>query len=165
MKTKHITAAVLFVLTFGLSVLLVGVPESDFAFQPFEFRADNETAIKISFLLQQDDDNGREMEANLQSADSSVEYAEAVNQYVGESAAMDDTNLPADFRIVWRAHMKAWRAYADVQRRSALHINGTSGFSQNSEDATRADQEIYQTWLKVLKAARKYGAAIPDGAR
>ncbi len=82
---KHITAAFTFAVTFGFSVLLVGIPQENYATRFFAIRADSETGEQISFLLQQDDDNGREMDANVKFAPSPARFAEAVNQYVNHS--------------------------------------------------------------------------------
>ncbi|CAN5789512.1 hypothetical protein BH24ACI1_BH24ACI1_25160 [soil metagenome] len=85
MKVKYITAAFAFAVTFGFSVLLIGIPQENYATRTFAIRADNETGRQISFLLQRDDDNGREMDANIKFASSPARFAEAVNQYVNHS--------------------------------------------------------------------------------
>lgn len=161
---KYITAVVSFAVTFGLSVLLIGVPERSFSFQPFEIQADNETAVQISFLLQQDDDNGREMEASYRMPLASLEFSQATNQYVSQSEAIDDTQLPADFRLVWQAHIKAWRTHADFLRRNSLS-NQPMSRCEFSRTYNKQNQEITRTWRNVLEVAEEYGADIPEGAR
>ena len=162
---KYITALVAFSVAFGFSVLLVGVPQRNFAFQTFRIQADTETGRQISFLLQQDEDNGRERDTNYRCASSSstVEFSKAVNQYVRHSEAIDDAHLPTDFRYVWQTHMKAWRTQADFLRQNNL----------SSEKILRAEflrtyryqnAEINRTWFDVLEVAREYGAVIPRKA-
>jgi len=49
MKVKYITAAFAFAVTFGFSVLLIGIPQENYATRTFAIRADNETGRQISF--------------------------------------------------------------------------------------------------------------------
>ncbi|MGI8786773.1 MAG: hypothetical protein ACR2HG_03285 [Pyrinomonadaceae bacterium] len=160
MKMKHITAVVAFVITFGLCVLLLGVPENNLPTQSSRFQADNEMGQQIAFLLQEDDDNGRESGANSQLADTPFGYAEEVNQYVNHSEAIDDSNLPADFRIAWRAHLKAWRTNANFLKRSNLS-NQKMTENEFYQAYNNQNREITETWLNVLNVARRYGVDVP----
>lgn len=163
MKMKYITAIAAFALTFGVSALLIGVPQQHYTAHTFAIRADRETARQISFLLQQDDDNGREMDINSRFADSNEDIADAVNEYVNRSEAIDDARLPADFRNVWQAHMQAWRAQADFLKQSNLSDEAIAD-DDFIETYRFQKSEIERTWFDVLGVAEEYGAVIPTDA-
>jgi hypothetical protein len=163
MKMKYITAAFAFAVTFGFSVLVIGIPQENYAIRFFAIRADNETGRQISFLLQRDDDNGREMDANFKFAPSPARFAEAVNQYVNDSEKIDDANLPLDFRNVWLEHLKAWRAQADFLKQSNLSDEKITE-AEFLQTYRYQNAEIRRTWFDVLDVARDYGAVIPRNA-
>ena len=150
MKMKFITAIVAFSITFGFSTVLAGLLGEN-------------TAQKISSLLKQDIANGQEMDAVYQAAPSSFQYAKVVSDYVDKSQAIDDTNLPADFRIAWQAHMQAWNTHANFLSRSSCMKKKMSA-EEISQITTGHKYEITTTWLDVLRLARKYDAVIPDNA-
>jgi hypothetical protein len=152
MKMKFITAIVAFSITFGFSTVLAGL-----------LGENNETAQKISSLLKQDIANGYEMDAVYQATPSSFQFAKAVSDYVDKSQAIDDTNLPADFRIAWQAHMQAWNTHANfLSRNSCMKKKMTT--EEISQITTEHKYEITTTWLDVLRIARKYDAVIPYNA-
>ena len=152
MKMKFITAIVAFSITFGFSTVLAGL-----------LGENNETAQKISSLLKKDIANGQEMDAVYQSASSPFEYARVVSNYVDNSQAIDDTNLPADFRIAWQAHMHAWGVHANFLSISSYKKDKMSA-EEISQITTEHKYEITTTWLGVLRLARKYDAVIPYNA-
>ena len=151
MKMKFITAIVAFSITFGFSTVLAGL-----------LGENNQTAQRISDLLKQDIANGQQMDEIYQS-NSSFEFAEAVNEYVNSSQAIDDTNLPSDFRFVWRTHMEAWRAHADFLIRTDCMRKRMSA-EETSRVTIEQKYEIITTWMNVLRIARRYGAVIPSNA-
>lgn len=164
MKTKHITAAVIFAATFGASVFFVGVPQtSRRTTRTFSSYADSRTAMQISLFLQQDDDNGRLMEANIKNDPSPARYAEAVSRYVSHSEELEDVNLPPDFRYAWHEHLEAWRAQAEFLQASDLSDEAILD-AEFLGTYRRQNAEIRRTWFDVLDVAEKYGAAIPEGA-
>jgi hypothetical protein len=152
MKMKFITAIVAFSITFGFSTVLAGL-----------LGETNETAQKISSLLKQDIANGEEMDVVYQSAPSSLQYARVVGNYVDSSQAIDDTNLPEDFRIAWREHMQAWNTHANFLSRTGC-IKKKMSAGETSQVITEHRDEITTTWLNVLRLARKHGASIPYNA-
>lgn len=152
MKMKFITAIVAFSIAFGFSTVLAGL-----------LGENNQTAQKISSLLERDIANGEKMDAIYSSHASPFEFARAVTEYVGNSQAIDDTDLPADFRIVWQAHMKAWRTHADFLSRSDC-VKKRMSAEEISHIRTEQKYEIMTTWFDVLRMARRYDAVIPFNA-
>lgn len=151
MKLKFITAVVAFSITFGFSTVLAGL-----------FSPNNQTAQKISLLLQQDIANGQAMDGTYQSV-FSIEFAEAVGEYTDNSQAIDDTNLPADFRFAWRNHMQAWRAHADFLNRGGC-LRKSMSAEEISQIIIEQKYEINTTWMTVLRIARRHEAVIPYNA-
>ena len=152
MKMKFITAIVAFSITFGFSTVLAGL-----------LGENNETAQKISSLLKQDIANGQRMDQAYYSGWSSFQFAKVVSDYVDKSQAIDDTNLPADFRIAWQAHMQAWNTHANFLNRTNC-VKKKMSAEEISHLTTEHKYEIMTTWLDVLRIARKYDAAIPYNA-
>lgn len=170
MKTKFITATVAFTAAFFLSVLLVGVPQRNFAARDFAVRG-SETQRNLRSLLRRDIRNGRERDRELyrlQQANrsddaiyTSAEYAEIIDEYVSASEALDDTDLPPDFRAAWHSHMKIWREHADFLNLS----QDSAGNFEMDEDVifqivSDQDREITDTWREVILTASKYGVYV-----
>lgn len=158
---KFITAVAAFSIAFGFSAFLTRlfVPGNQSHFQTTKNKRSGQ---EISSLLQEDIENGREREAISQEGASVFEYSEAVNEYVDASEAIEDVNLPPDFRFAWQAHMNAWRRHADF-----LESNfSRKDFFEKRVFQTYLNQrdEIERTWLNVLDIGRKYGAFIPPNA-
>ena len=149
---KFITAVVAFSITFGFSTALAGL-----------FGENNPTGQKISSLLEQDIQNGQEMEQIARFAPSPFEYAEEVSEYANNSQAIDDTNLPADFRVAWRTHMEAWRTYANFLNRSDSMRKRMSK-EEISQIILAQKYEISVTWMNVLRIGARHGAVIPFNA-
>jgi hypothetical protein len=152
MKMKFITAIVAFSITFGFSTVLAGL-----------LGENNETTQKISSLLKQDIANGQRMDQAYHLGWSSFQYAKVVSDYVDKSQAIDDTNLPADFRIAWQSHMQAWNTHANFLSSSSCMKKKMSA-EEISHITTEHKYEITTTWLNVLRLARKYEAVIPYNA-
>lgn len=152
MKTKHITALLVFVLTFTSSAALAGF-----------FRVESDTTVylsdadKISALLIQDIENGRQR--NFEMADADTDYAFSTLDYVENSEAINDSDLPQDFQNAWHAHMNAWHKHAN-------YLAKIEDEDETSEDVTisRNISEINRTWWEVLRVARRHGATIPREA-
>ena len=154
---KFITGIVAFTLTFAFSVALIGFPQVDFL--PSEIRGNSQTQQNIASLLHRDVRNGEERfdKIDFQSEKSVYfeEYTKAVNEYVDKSASMNDADLPPDFQVAWREHMRAWRDYADFLNSSET-VNASSCSFSRLEDSY--NREISVTWSEVLQIGREYGA-------
>ena len=133
--------------------------------------AETSAVAKINALLKQDDANGRAHAAKVQSLnpnnnslfadddDAFSDFAVATARYADQSGAMKDSGLPADFQSAWRAHMKAWRDYADFLE--AMKISEMRAAMDEDSFAQLNDQynaDIEQTWAEVLRIANNYGA-------
>ncbi|MBA3335744.1 MAG: hypothetical protein H0T08_09085 [Acidobacteria bacterium] len=165
MKMKYIAAIAAFTATFFLSVLLIGLPKTNFLSR---HQCNIKVRHTVTSLLEQDIAFGDKRDAQTNSLYLSIgsaeltytsnEYAEIVTEYVRKSESMNDSTLPPDFRLAWRNHMKAWREHMDF-----LDVAKESFFTRNSEGEffkvfEHQDQEITNTWRKVEFFGRKYGA-------
>ncbi len=159
---KFITAVAAFAVTFGFSAFLTNFLGLSNQSQ-FQTARTNRTGQEISSFLQQDIENGEEMDAVCESVGSISEYSEAVGEYADASGAMEDVNFPPDFRFAWQAHMNAWRSHADF-----LDSNDFSSSELTEKEFLQAYTnqrvEIERTWLNVLNIGKKYGAIIPPNA-
>lgn len=129
------------------------------------------TADKIEVFISQDVSNGRERDRQLYEIDrdyrpsfmskSFSDYSDTINEYVDESNALDETALPQEFQDAWRAHLKAWRDYANF-----LKAMKTPSGSENLNDKSvyelehHFNAEINSTWYEVLRVGKTYGAEV-----
>ena len=123
---KSTLSIVAFTLTFGFSVVLVGLL---FGFpQPtYDYLSNRKQVAPIRLELKLNDLSLRTLttatcETLILSYRSNfvrindyamMEYSEFVMNYIRLSHSMDDSNLPADFRSAWRDHMNAWKDYSN----------------------------------------------------
>jgi len=162
---KYIAAIAAFFATFFLSVLLIGLPKTNFR---SAHQCNSQARQTVTSLLVQDIAYGDKRDAqtsflyqkigSAESTYTSAKYAEIVTEYVGKSEILDDSTLPTDFRRAWRDHMRAWRDHADF-----LDAAKGSFFTRNSEGeffkvVQHQNQQINNTWRKVEVFGRKYGA-------
>lgn len=162
MRIKTILSLSTFFTAFVLSVLLVGVPK-DYSYNRFVKVYDpQETRLAVQTLLDQDQINGVERSQTISNLDEAFEneasefyhssFADATEQYVSASESIDDSDLPSDFQAAWHTHMNAWREQADYLNRA--------NSANRKIDSARYNRQIYkinQSWLQVLRVARKYG--------
>lgn len=163
MRIKTILSLSTFFTAFVLSVLLVGVPK-DYSYNRFVKVYDpQETRLAIQVLLDQDNSNGIERNQTISSLNDAADqadgnesyytnFAEATEQYVSSSESIEDSNLPSDFQAAWHIHMNAWRDQADYINRM-----NSSNRTIDSGKYRRQTYKINQSWLQVLRVARKYG--------
>jgi len=164
MKLKCIASIVAFLAAFSLSVLLIGIPKTNFRSAHQCNLQPRQTAAS---LLEQDINFGNMRDAQTRSLYLSIgspyltytsnEYSEIVTEYVRKSENMNDSALPKDFRIAWRSHMKAWREHANLleaAQQSFVTENSQSEFIENFKSQ---NQEITDTWRRVEFFGRKYG--------
>lgn len=163
---KSITGIAAFVLTFGLSVSLVGLlfgfPE--YASPSFEAGSDHRVRHKISAFLERDVRNGRlrdrqilrnfREQRSLGAEPQVKDYFLYVNEYYNDSSSMNDSYLPEDLRYAWREHMKAWRSDAELLSQAARGEITEEHFRMKKEESS---QEITDTWFQVLRIAERYG--------
>lgn len=160
---KSIIASIAFTVTFGFSVVLVGLifgfPQTDRVYKQHESCHINDQSEIVSFLAR-DVRYGDLRDSDLRSFDSAadlplVEYTEFINKYVAKSQAMDDEFLPKDFQYAWRNHMKAWRDYADFL--SSLSSGTVDASSQDFVSLEKEyNSEITRTWNLVLEIGENH---------
>lgn len=165
---KVVSGIVAFVLTFGLSVSLVGLLFGFGSFAMPSFKAgDHGTKHKASKFLQRDVRNGqmrdleirRELYRNRGILSEGTReilpfYSKTVAEYVAVSESMDDSFLPADLQYAWRDHLKAWRKHSEFLRYSTTGELDEQKFNSAYE---RSSEEISETWFQVLRIAERYG--------
>ena len=178
MRIKNILSLIAFSAAFILSVSLVGLPQNNF-YSPFnQARSYRQNRENIRALLRRDVSSGsfREQTAysliedsrNSESPFDIAAFAETTEEYVNNSQSIDDSNLPADFRAAWQAHMNAWREQSDFLNRvkadypkSAVKgemIDDPLGlYEDEAQTFSIQTNEINLTWFKVLQTAQKYG--------
>ncbi len=157
MRIKTIASLIAFALTFTFSVALAGV------------NTDKGTRQNISQFLQNDIRNGLVRDSKLSTFLDSSSYSSmntakrsaVVSEYSDASAALDSTNLPQDFQLVWLKHMRAWHNYADFLQKSR---GAMSGDAVNRLEY-KYDREITVTWYEVLRVGAKYGATVDSRYR
>jgi len=152
MKTKQITTLAAFIVTFAISVTIANF----FTIEQgaVVLRGNSRTAQQITTLLKQDIANGQDGYLN-------ENYIISTFNYVNDSESIDDSNLPRDFQLAWRAHMRAWRKQANfLETKGSLEFSNAAFVRAYSVNRN----EINRTWWEVLRIADKHGAEIPAGA-
>jgi len=165
---KVISGIAAFVLTFGISVSLVGLlfGFSSIATPSFEARDSHRVRHKITRFLVRDVRNGRLRDREVRrklyerrSTESVLEesflpeYSQATSAYVRRSSSMNDSFLPADLRYAWRKHMEAWQRHSAFLESAARGETGPDYLT--TYDGTQ--KEIEETWFQVLRIAERYG--------
>jgi hypothetical protein len=171
MRSKAVFSIIAFLAAFGISVAVTPrASKSNVA--PYVKRscAQTESARKITNLLSQDIENGRLRDEQIDSFGRDdisrraylVNFEIAIDQYADASASIDDSDLPRDFKMAWREHMRAWEKHSDFLETISSSPKVPDGnFSRVYSEQTK---EISETWFEVLRIARKYDAYIPAGA-
>ena len=182
MKVKTILSIIAFIAAFGLSVLLVGVPQYNFYSKYKNSRDSRDARQKIVMLLHQDIDNGYLRSQKVKYLDERAKYsssvfdispyADATAEYVDASESISLRGLPSDFRNAWLEHMEAWREHSEFLNRQK---NSNVKYTVNGREVVqypfnRADENLYHvqvekintTWYETLRIGRKYGAYVNE---
>ncbi|HEX8736891.1 MAG TPA: hypothetical protein VF721_16275 [Pyrinomonadaceae bacterium] len=179
MRSKAVLSIIAFLAAFGISVA-VTPRQSNLTVAPFVKKgcAQTETARKITALLSRDLENGRVRNEKIESFKSYdisrraylVNFVIATDQYADDSASIDDSDLPQDFKTAWREHMRAWKNQSDLLNEYAFVSRKRGGNDSDEEigfpqkQYSEQDKEISATWYKVLRVARSYDAYVPPEA-
>lgn len=185
MRSKNILSIAAFIIAFAFSAAFAGlfVAKSELqtasvvpvgaSSQPTSCftKRGRYTADKIEVFIAQDVSNGRDRDRQLYAIDGDYRpshlsssfpaYADAINEYADASNGLDETAMPHEFQIAWRAHMKAWRDYAnylDALRSSCARQKMSAQAAGEAENSFGAD--INATWYEVLRVGREYGAEV-----
>ncbi|HXG86094.1 MAG TPA: hypothetical protein VNI84_18890 [Pyrinomonadaceae bacterium] len=127
------------------------------------------TAEKITAILEQDDRNGVILDRKLYQIDgfyispfkssSFEQYADATSEYADESGSIEDDRLPQEFQTAWRAHIKAWRDYADfLENTKSAAVRTEMGEKTFETMSNKYNTNINLTWYAVLHLAAKNGS-------
>lgn len=185
MRSKTILSIAAFIFAFAFSTAFAGLFIANSSYQSvltvpanhnrqpsscFKNRG-RYTADKIEVFISQDISNGNERDRQLFDIDrdfrpaftslSFPEYADVITEYVDASDGMDETAMPQEFQIAWRAHMKAWRDYADFldsMKSSSARAELSAADAYVVE--SRFGSDINNTWYEVLRVGRTYGAEV-----
>ncbi len=166
---KSTISIVAFTLTFGFSVVLVGLlfgfPQTSFDdLQTSQSRNFDQSAYDIFRLISQDELNGTmrdssviKMDLSKQDKTAIAKYSKQVDRYLIKSTSIDDSNLPSDFRAAWHEHMNAWENYSEFlnERFESTTMISNEEFNKSEK---KFDEEISRTWFETLRIARTYGA-------
>lgn len=150
---KHIFAISTYIVTFCLSVLLVGlltdrsqpvvfapVTESETIFIP-KFETTEQSQIRTLLML--DQKYGFEFFGG-------VENASEAEKLVNKMRSLENPNLPMPVRKAYKAHIEAWNNYA-------LHLKKSSEHEFADRDCRVLNRDISETYNTVLLAAKSYG--------
>jgi len=183
MRSKTILSIVAFIAAFGLSAAFANIfiteTQTESVYIPVYgskstnsfYRNDPVIADKITALIRQDNRNGRESDRAyydygaeiFSSSDNSAisGYAKAVEWYVEQSSSINASDLPSDFQIKWREHMKAWRDCSDFLNRMKKPSNRAALTSEELKEVEAFhDREITRTWKEVQLNGANYGADV-----
>lgn len=176
MNTKLITALLAFSTTFGASTVVSRLFVAPQTVQEVSFtqRVDRNAQRKISQLLQRDIANGTLRDHQVwqldedsrppQSPATLAKYTEIIDNYVDKSESLDDSDLPAEFRAAWRAHVKIWREHANfLAQLKDQSKRGQIGAETEARLYAAQDAKITETWFKTLQVAGDYDV-FPAGA-
>jgi hypothetical protein len=168
---KVFTATAAFVLTFGVSVSLVGLLFGFDNLASPSFETGNSQSVKhrVTAFLEMDVRNGKIRDIKIRKyfraqraeglAPRTEEYYRLIDEYVDASSSMNDSFLPEDLQYAWRDHMKAWN------NERALLAEAARGELNAEHFKVRADEnskEITATWFQVLRIADRYGVYTGD---
>lgn len=160
-----------FILTFALSVSLVGLLFGFPQTQTSHFHNNSAVKHKIATLLRRDDRNGdyrnhkiRNIQGYYQMSEAELYnndiYHRTVVNYVTKSSSLNDSNVPEDFKYAWREHMQAWQNQAkfltQINNKTNSIVDETE-YHQYSDNS----KEINSTWMQVLRIAERYDVDIP----
>ena len=125
-------------------------------------------------VLRQDQELTKKRES-LPPNSSPSEIARAVGQYCTDLERLELSDCPADFRVAYRQHMRAWReAQAAIQQLPDSFLEGVfvgalnsflrgehdGGAARLEGDLKRSLERVRTTWEEVEKIGAKYGAAL-----
>lgn len=103
------------------------------------------------------------------------QVAWAIGRYCDGLEALPMSDCPADFRVAYKQHTRAWRAVQDATaalpnglwsglwmgvKNQLLRGEADGGQSRLEGGLQKAFDEVKQTWQAIEQTAAKYGAAL-----
>jgi hypothetical protein len=129
----------------------------------------------ILAILKEDDRIGKAMQGKIGEDATPSQVAQAINSSCSQAEALDLSKCPAEFRVAYKQHLRAWRdAQAAVQQlpdgflegvfmgamNSLLRDESDGGQKRLEGDLKRAIERVRTSWEEVEKSGAKYGAAL-----
>lgn len=161
MKLKHFAAIFVFLTSFMLSVLVVGLPVRETcelkvpSIKVTPLRSENnDLKARIQDFLEADRQTGLELSEDLtdfrSNADTFTVEKAATSKLLAKMQKVECQNLPADFCAAWDEHRNAWlNKHNFLQQADRDENNGAAYLDY--------EREINKTYFKMLGVARKYG--------
>jgi len=165
MKLKHFAAIFVFLTSFTLSVLVVGLPVRKTSSPDCSLRKETTprrentdvTDVKERILnfLEADRQTGLELSADLSdfrsNADTFTVERVATSNLLKKMQKVECQNLPADFCAAWDDHRSAWLNKHNFLQQADRDKN-------QGEAYLKLEREINKTYFKMLGVAEKHGA-------
>ena len=153
-----------FLLTFALSILLVGFPQPQATTKVYKIY-DQPLREQILRFLEQDRQNGRDMEKDLaelrkKEINSPANEAQVIEKLLDKMREMSAAEFPFDFQKAWQNHIEAWRSRADLLKETGIINNSETTDKEFSQKYGQTHQDISETYNKLLKVAQKYGVSF-----
>lgn len=176
MRSKNILSIVAFVAAFGLSAAFASqfISKNTYSYNSTsycKYRQKTATSTAIEALITADSINARTRYSKMYDIGESyppapdsvafADYAQAIKKYVDNSSSEATDNLPRDFKLAWREHLRAWRDYSNYLNKSA-EISGSHSLTAEEFDDAEIfySTEINRTFAEVLEIGSSYGADI-----
>lgn len=161
MKLKHFAAIFVFLTSFMLSVMVVGLrvcetrkPIVSLTKETPLRRENTDLKARILEFLEADRQTGRELSDDLtdfrNSADTFTVERAATSNLLKKMQRVECQNLPADFCAAWDEHRSAWLEKHNFLQQADRDQNQGSAY-------LKLEREIHRTYFNMLGVARKYG--------
>jgi len=161
MKLKHFAAIFVFLTSFMLSVLIVGLPVRKTSVTEVVLtnelpirRENDDLKARILNFLEADRQTGFELSDDLtdfrSNADSFTVEKKATSNLLKKMQNVECQNLPADFFFSLYEHHKAWIKKHNLLQQADRNNN-------HGNEYLTIEREINKTYFKMLGVAKKYG--------
>jgi hypothetical protein len=133
------------------------------------------TKQAILLILREDERIAKATKDSVSKDASPSHVASQIGAYYSRTEALDLSNCPADFRVAYRQHIRAWReAQAAVAELPDDFVEGAfmgffngllrgeldGGAGRLQGDLKKAVDKVNSTWDEVEKIGAKYDAAL-----
>jgi hypothetical protein len=134
----------------------------------------DKTRAAVLRVLKADEALSQEMK-RLPSSTTPSQFARAVGTYCDGMERIETADCPADFRVAFRQHARAWRETEAPVRQlpdgfvegfflgifnAVLRGEGDGGVGRLQGELKRSLERVRVSWEEVERVAAKYGAAL-----
>ncbi len=161
MKAKNILSIAAFFTAFAVSAALASLflPANTTNYRATScFTNHSKSADAISELIRQDVSNGNQRDRKIYRDKENIPLV--IEDYVNASNSLNASELPRDFQIAWRKHMKAWHDYSNFLNNIESSRYEDSGVESFAGLEAGYMVEIDETWYEVLRVARNHGSHV-----